>query len=45
MNLIIDIGNTRAKVGLFNGDEPVTSVSFDELTNQDILALKKKILR
>lgn len=40
MNLIIDIGNTRTKVGLFNQNEMVKSFPIDSFELADLLELK-----
>ncbi|MGI8892935.1 MAG: type III pantothenate kinase [Bacteroidia bacterium] len=42
MNLVIDIGNTRTKAGVFSGDEPVKQVSFPGFAPTELIALSKE---
>ena len=42
MNLIVDIGNSRIKIALFEGGELVFSKSFDSIKVSDIKQLEKK---
>jgi type III pantothenate kinase len=42
MNLVIDIGNTRTKYSVFNGDEMVTSNSVDEFLPLHLQQIKNK---
>jgi type III pantothenate kinase len=39
MNLVIDIGNTRTKVFIFKGDNPVADASYQSLAIQDLKKL------
>ncbi|MGM0621904.1 MAG: hypothetical protein ACQETJ_12710, partial [Bacteroidota bacterium] len=42
MNLVIDIGNTRTKLSLFNRGEMVITVPVDEFRTEDIERLKNE---
>lgn len=42
MNLVIDIGNTLVKTGIFNGDEMVSFSSFEKLSVDELMGLAAK---
>lgn len=42
MNLVIDIGNTRTKISLFNRGEMVITVLLDDLRTEDVNRLKNE---